>query len=1103
MQRMSIDIAKKFSELTTDLFSDLRRIVLLVVLTVSTGIAAICSLPSMEDPPLSQRSVSVVTLFPGADAEQVESQVTEVIEERLLEIPELKRLRSQSRPGASWISFEVKDSVGNPDGVWTRVREKVDKSIPELPLGVSKPVVKGTTVAAYSWLGALVWNQDRTIDWDQLRDQARQLEVQLAGIVGTKSVDLFAEPNIEIKILVDPAKVASLGSSVAEVAERLKETDAHTGAGAIRGRNHDLFVRPESRFDEIDDIANAPIFSNATGSMLRLKDVATIHREMRSPASSLAFVDGKPAIVIGARLDPSASIRSWMPKVEETCERYATRLPGGVELQSLLIQNNYVSARIDDLIWNLVMGLCVVSLVTLLMMGWRSAMIVSLSLPLSALMVLAGMHWLNIPIHQISITGLIIALGLLIDNAIIAVDETRASLKTEKVVSEAVEATIRRLVAPMAGSTLTTALAFSPLVMMDGPTGEFLASLGVTLILAVSSSLFLSITLLPVLVGKFASTSPPLGKEVSGWSTCLHSGLQIPLLKQIYERVLHRLLKRPLVGVTLGLALPTVGLLLFPFIPEQFFPPSDRNQFQIELELSASSSIENTVEATRKVESLLKQHQHVTRVHWTVGESSPSYYYNLIPWRSNTPSYAQAIVEVKGDAVDLKWIAAIQAELQRKVAEARVTAMPFMQGPPVSAPVEVRIYGQDLNQLREYGEEVRRRLEAIVGVFNTRADLSETRPTIGLEVDRFRARAAGLDEQSIANQVFANLEGWSGGSLAEQNEETPIRVQIAEHLRTSTDHLGALAIAVNGSSRTARDSTPLSALANTRLHAQPCCITHMNGERFIEVQAFLDPSVLSSVVVNTLSASLVERPLKLAESYRLEFGGDAAERELAMQALFSRVPLVAILMVVTLVLALRSFRQTFLIAFVGLLAVGAATGSLWLFGFPFGLSAIIGTLGLVGIAINDSIVVLAILSENARHGRADDTCMVTSMIGATRHVITTSLTTMFGFMPLVLGGGVFWPPLAIVIGAGVLGATFVALTLVPCAFKLLYRAAPELSFDSCNLQQFKQESAHAIESNPASDNRASNASLRHPTPLFPVIDLPASSDSPIGANTII
>ncbi|MEZ6137960.1 MAG: efflux RND transporter permease subunit [Pirellulaceae bacterium] len=1085
---MSTNIAQKFAESTALLFSDLRRIVLLVLLTIGTGIAAICSLPCMEDPPLSQRAISVVTLFPGADAEQVESQVTEVIEEQLLDVPELKRLRSQSRPGASWISFEVNDSIADPESVWTRVREKVDKSIPYLPAGVAKPKIEGTTVAAYSWLGALVWTKEGAVDWELLRHQAQELETRLSGIPGTKSIDLFAEPEIEIQVSVDPAKTAALGSSVAELAQRLRGTDAHTGAGAIRGKEHDLFVRPESRFDEVDDIANAPVFV-AAGSILRLKDVATIRRQMRNPASSLALVDGKPAVVIGARLDPDVSIRHWMPHVQEVCSTFDSHTPAGIELESLLIQDDYVSARLGDLLWNLVMGLFVVSLVTLLMMGWRSALIVSISLPLSSLMVLSGMHFLNIPIHQISITGLIIALGLLIDNAIIAVDETSASLKVEKTMHLAIVSTVGRLVAPMAGSTLTTALAFTPLAMMVGPSGEFLSSLGITLILAVGSSLLLSLTLLPMLVGRFGHVSAAPTTNKSWWRDCLHSGLQTPRLQQAYRTVLHRLLKKPLVGVAYGMAVPTIGLLLFPLIPEQFFPPSDRNQFRIDLELGASSSIDSTVEATRKVDRLLKQHQQIVRVHWTVGSSAPSYYYNQIPLRNNTPSFAQAIIQVDGTTVDLDWIRRLQFELQREMAEASVTVMPFMQGPPVGAPVEVRIYGQDLNQLHAYGEELRHRLAAIDGVINTRADLGEARATVDLHVNRLRARAAGLDEQSIANQIFANLEGLNGGSLAEQQDETPIRVQIAEEYRNDTNQLDALSIAVRGPNYAAKQSTSLGALAKTRLLPQACCITHMNGERLVEVQAYLDPFVLPSTVVRKLSANLANRPLKLDNSYRLEFGGESAEREIAVQALFKTVPFVGIFMVVTLVLALRSFRQTFLIALVGLLAVGAATGSLWLFGFPFGLTAIVGTLGLVGIAINDSIVVVSILSETARQGRADDQTTVDSMVGAARHVITTSLTTMFGFMPLVLGGGLFWPPLAIVISAGVLGATSIALTLVPCAFKLLTQAAPELAFSM--REQLESNAQQTAQSEPP---RELTPALEQSVPLFPALDLPTNSE---------
>lgn len=1032
------------------LYEDPRLIALALLLAIGAGVFAFLKLPRMEDPPLAQRAMTITTLLPGADAEQVEATVTQKIENQLLDIPDLKLMRSQSRAGASWISFEVADSVVDTDPVWTRVRAKVEESLASLPPGASRPRLDETEVSAYAWIGAVVWQSNTTPSHGILRRLALRLEDRLRAVAGTKDVDLFGEPQEEIVVRIDQAKAASLGISVEEIAAKLNGADAKESVGNLHGPQTSLVVQMGNRFRTLEEIANASIRESEQG-VLQLGDLASITRQIRRPEHAKAIVDGRPAVVVGAFLDPSVAIGSWTEAADASLQEFQSHLPSGVSLEPLLIQRDYVSARMATLWSNLAIGTVAVSLVTLVFMGWRAAGLVTMTLPLASLLVLAGMYLLGVPIHQMSVTGLVLALGLLIDNAIISVDEVTLALRSGLSRIEAMRKTVARLSAPLLGSTVTTALAFAPLALMKGSTGEFIGSIGITVILAISSSMLLSVTILPALAAQLLPRSLPHGQAGHPWfvASVFQRGLQLPKLTAGYRSFLHWMVLHPRHGMALGAALPIAGFLGAGLLEEQFFPPSDRNQIQIEVELGSSAPIARTEAVTREVEKLLRQTPQVHHVHWFLGESAPSFYYNLIPLRKNTPSYAQGIVQVHGSQLDEQWLTAMQAKLNEAFLDARVTIRKFEQGPPVNAPIEVRIYGHDLARLQHLGRDVHRRLAGIPEVLHVRSDLNEVRPIAEVDVEAFRARKAQLEEATIGAQLFSQLEGLPAGSILEATEEVPVRVCLDESRKSTLLQLQNAAIhpSLPGYAhpqRGVQGTTSLSALAEISLTPQFASITHMNGERVNEVQGYLEPDVLPAQVLSAFQSDLKNSPLNLPADFRVEFGGEAAERANAITNLLSHAPLLGLMMLGALVLALGSFRLTAVIGSVGLLSIGIGCGSLWLFGFPFGFTAIVGTVGLVGVAINDSIVVLTALKDNPQARTGDAGAIVETVVECTRHVLCTTFTTMFGFVPLVVWGGDFWPPLAIVIGSGIVGATLLAITYMPSLF-VCWAESPSLA----------------------------------------------------------
>ncbi|MEQ8836643.1 MAG: efflux RND transporter permease subunit, partial [Lacipirellulaceae bacterium] len=389
-------------------------------------------------------------------------------------------------------------------------------------------------------------------------------------------------------------------------------------------------------------------------------------------------------------------------------------------------------------------------------------------------MVLAGMRLMGVPMHQMSITGLIIALGLLIDNAIVMVDEVRERITAGEKPGSAVAGSVKHLAVPLLGSTVTTALSFAPISLMPGPAGEFVGSIATSVILAVASSFLLAMTVTPslmALMSRDESETTEKTRKRHWWS----SGFSNAGLTTLYRGMLDSVFHRPLIGVALGMFLPIAGFIAASTLTDQFFPPADRNQFQIQLTLPSQASIGYTAETALAARDILLKNKSIKAVEWFIGESAPPFYYNMLSNKKGTPQYAQALVQAESAEGVGELIRSLQTELSDAFPEARFLVRQLAQGPPYEAPIELRLYGPDLDVLRELGDEVRAVLSETPEVIHTTASLAEALPKLAIDVDEEQARLAGLDNATIARQLDASLEGAIGGSLLEATEELPVR----------------------------------------------------------------------------------------------------------------------------------------------------------------------------------------------------------------------------------------------------------------------------------------------------------------------------------------
>lgn len=1007
-----------------------RFLIMLIAILLVGGLSSYMILPRMEDPILSPRAANISTRYPVADAEQVETLVTDRIEKLIREVEEIKEIRSQSRPGVSLISVELRDDVYDTDPVWSRIRGKVEDSIAQLPPDASRPQFEELSVRAFAWIGALTWTHESEPNYAILGRFAKDLEDRIRSLGGTEDVEQFGRPDEEILVEVDQSRLASVGLSALEVAEAIRGDDARNAAGTLRSGDQSLPVELTNQLDSVEAVRQLPIKHSTldAGSFVIVGDVATVDRTIADPPAELGQINGKPAMLIGALVRARSRLDGWRSDMDQLLKDFRSELPPAIQLTNVLDQNRYVQGRLHELFGNLAMGSLAVLLVVWLLMGWRNAIMVSMALPLVSLAVLAGMRAKGIPIHQMSVAGLIIALGLLIDNAIVIVDSVSNQLKAGKSKIDAVASTSRTLAIPLLASTLTTAFAFAPICLMEGPAGEFVGSMAINVILSVASSLFISL----LIIAPLAAILNRWGIDDSQPNKAVATGIAPGPLKPVFKWIVLTAIRRPLITSLVCIALAGAGIVSLSTLPDQFFPPAGRDQFHIELELPPNASFAEMKTLTSEISKELSNNPRIRQTTWMLGRSAPAFYYNIVTRRLGERGYAQGIVQLDSKENSAQEIRNVQHKLQSKFPAARFLARQLEQGPPFAAPIEVRFFGPNLDVLRDLGEKSRKLLSEIEDVVHVRTELNDSTPTVRIDVSSTDAQLAGLRPGGIARQINAQLEGAVGGFVLQQTEQIPVRVRVASDQRRSLEDLNQLNLVFP--SAEGAQQVPLSAVADLKLEPTTAAVTRINSIRMQEVQAFLQAGTLPSTVLAKLKAKMEESNWKLPPRYKMRFGGEASKRGEAVGNLMASVGILVAAMIATLVLSIGSFRGALIIGMVAGMAVGFGGASLFLFGYPFGFMAIVGIMGLIGIAINDSIVVLTALREDPEAATGDEQAILRVTLHETRHVLATTFTTIGGFLPLIAAGGGFWPPMAIAIAGGVVGCTILALIFVPCTF---------------------------------------------------------------------
>ncbi|UOE80220.1 efflux RND transporter permease subunit [Vibrio splendidus] len=1014
--------------------SNTRLLILMTALLMVSGISAFMTLPRAEDPVIINRYANITTSFPGASAERVETLVTEVIENKLRELSEVKLVSSTSRPGVSIVTLELNDTITEPEPVWSQARDKLSDIESILPAGSHSPDLDSDHTYAFTTIASLTWSGAGEPDRLTLGRYAKELAKRLRTLSGTEFVDEYGMPQEEIQISLRTADAAALGRSSANIAESLEGADAKNSAGELVSAYSRFGLEIKSELDSIERIKQVPIATDSKGHIIRMEDIASVKRGEKTPQDQIAIIDGEPGVIVAARMHPDLRVDNWTSRANALISRFEQELPSNIKVTVLFNQQGYTETRLDDLGKSLMIGFGLILIVLFVTLGVRAAILVAISLPLTSLLTLSIMKMTGVPINQMSVTGLIVALGIMVDNAVVMVDTIQAYRLKGQQRAEATMNALKHLWVPLLGSTLTTVLAFAPIILMPGASGEFVGGIAITVSFSLIGSYIISHTLIAGLATKL------LPKQLSdvdkkGQHHWYMTGLRIPALTRWFSSSVRFGVTHPIITIALVLLVPFTGYWSMSQLTEQFFPPSDRDMFEIQVYMPPQASIYATKNTSEKIDDIIHRYPEVERIDWLVGANFPSFYYNLQARQNNAPYFSQAMVKTENFDQANALIPQLQKVLDEEVPEAQILVRKLNQGPPFTAPVELRVYGENLDTLKAIGEDVRLILAGVPHVTHTRETLQPGTPKVWLKVDEDTAKLNGISLNQFAGMLQTTLTGRESGSVIEGSESVPIRVRVADEARENLAHLSNIRLPI--SSDVYSTGINVSTLAELELTTSRGAITRRNGQRVNTIEGYIEAGVLPQTVLNEFQKRLEN--YQMPSGYTIGFGGESAERDNSVNSLISNVAVVVVLMVLVVVMSFNSFRMSSIIFMVAGLAGGLGLLSVWTFGYPFGFTVIIAMLGIAGLAINAAIVILTELKLDKEASSGNVDAVVEAVMSCTRHISSTTITTVGGFMPLIIAGGGFWPPFAVAIVGGTVLTTLISFYFVPVVYHLMTR----------------------------------------------------------------
>lgn len=987
------------------------RLVLFIALALLLGgLYAFLGFPSQEEPSVTVRDALVSVALPGLPSDRVEELLAKPLEDRLRELPELKTLVTTLRPGQAIVQLTARDEITDLPALWQRVRNKVAEVAQELPEGTQGPVVDddfGRVAVASIAVTAAGFSPS------ELRSEAERLRRALYDLPGVDRIALYGLQEDRVTLGLDATALARTGLSPQALLAQLRARNALISGGSLRQGDRALSLAIGGELADPAALRAVPI-QLADGRAVPLAELAQVRVEPAQPVRSAAFYRGERALVLGIAMTPGRNVEAFGAALHDRLKALEASLPAGFALHRVTFQAEVVHHAMARMQHVLMETMVIVMAVVMLFLGWRLGLIVGAIVPLTVLATLLVMRALGIELQTVSIAALILALGLLVDNGIVIAEDIERRLRAGEDRRAACEAAGRTLAIPLLTSSLVIILAFSPFFLGQTSTNEYLRSLAVVLALTLLGSWALSLTVTPLLCLRLVPDPTHTGASTD---SALHRG---------YRRVLEALLRHRLAYLLAMLGLLVLATLKVLSLPYDFLPPSDRNQFQIPVQLEPGTSAERTLDLMQGFSRWLGADADIVESIGYVAEGGPRIVLGLNPPLPG-PNVAYFTVTTRPDADLAQVMTRVGNELARGYPEVRAQPKRFSLGTTESGLAVYRLSGPDEAVLRQLGSDLADLLAAVPGTRDIQDDWGPRLLRYQVEVDPARARAAGLDRRDLAQTLQLAGDGLSGARL----RDGQYAVEIAARSPAPDGDPGSLLVYPQGGGA----PLPLAAVARIELASEAGVKVRRNLQRTLTVSA-RNPGMTAATLVATLAPQLPT--LQLPPGYRLELGGESEDSAAANDALLRYLPLAAVAMLLLFLWQFDSWRKVLIIvASIPFILIGVAL-ALWLSGHPFGFMATFGLLSLAGIIVNNAVLLLERIEAERQAGKPLVPALLDAAGERLRPIIMTKLTCILGLIPLMLFAGPLWTGMAISMIGGLALGTLVTLGLIPVLYGLLH-----------------------------------------------------------------
>lgn len=990
------------------------------IMTVVLGISTLLNMPRAEDPEIKAPQFPIVVVYPGTSPQDMEDLVVDPIEKKVSELEDIKRIKTTINDGVAVIMVEYKYESDVNEKYQEIVRE-VNSMRSELPQDILSIDIKKISPTDVNVLQLALVSENASRE--QLKKYAENLQDQLEKILPLQKVEIHGLPEEIVRVDLNLDKLSQMHIPLVAVVGSMQSEIANIPGGSIVAGNKTFNIKTSGNYKSISEIENTVVYS-AGGKNVSLKDVASVHFDYEE-SKHITRLNGHRCVLVNAAQKPGYNISQTQKLYLPVIAKFKTTLPSNITLEDHFDQAENVNKRLGGLGFDFLIAILLVS-ITLLPLGGRAATVVMISIPLSLAIGLVMLNAMGYNMNQLSIVGLVVALGLLVDDSIVVVENIERWLREGYSRIDATLKATKQIGLAVIGCTATLVIAFLPLVFLPEGSGDFIRSLPMAVISCVVASMLVSLTIIPFLSSRIL-------KQHEGHSSgnlflrALQSGIH-----KIYGPFLDRALKHPVKTILIALVIFVGSLQLMPVIGFSLFPASEKPQFMVNIITPLQSNIYKTDSVARYVEKELDKYPEIKYFTTNVGKGNPRIYYNVIP-ENERGDFAQLFIQLDPNTSPTKKLELIEKlrSTFSDYAGAKIEVKNLEQGPPVVAPVEVRLEGENLDSLRFIAQRIESMLKNTAGTMYVNNPVINLKSDIKVDIDKEKANSLGIPIVNIDRLVRLAVAGMSVGNFSDDNSnDYDIVITAPKGERATLDIFNNLY--VNNQQGLA---VPLSQVAKLKLESSPLTINHYNKIRTVSVSAFVQKEFLADNVINDVIKQMDQT--KLPEGYSYKMGGEYESRQESFGGFGTVIIVTVFLFIAILILEFKTFKSTLIVLSVIPLGMVGALLALWITGNSLSFVAIIGLIALAGIEVKNSILLVDFTNQLRKEGKSLEDAIREAGEIRFLPIILTSLTAIGGLMPIAVSTNPLISPLAIVIIGGLISSTLLSRIVTPVVYKLL------------------------------------------------------------------